>query len=475
LWTQREIRPTNQPGDLRVAHQLGRSDISGMAPQQFQTTIPIAAVPEQAWAAPNGAWYVATVESDGQRNPELTLTVWYVRPDGTASRLACQRATDGEAPFGSRSGVTLTAGAVVDGGMYVALEKPDRSWTVAAVDNPGASGNLHDGGTVDGSASTDGNAGIADAGPSGASCPAPGDAAAGSSGQLTEFQIPTPNGTPHRIIKGPDGALYFGQVQTRSLGRITTSGCITEFKLGVSPFSIVSGPNNYLWFTQTGIDSIGRMLVDGSLFEQLPIARGAQRPLDIALGADGNLWFTQSAPSAIGRMTLTGTVTEFPTPTASAGPRYVTLGPDGAIWFSEPEPGRIGRVDPTSNTITEFPIPGGLSVGRLVTGSDGSFWLTAAQAPATPKLMRLTTSGTTTEVPFPADRRLAALTVGPDGHLWMLDEPANRITRMSPTNGTFSDFPVPTPNAGLTDMAFGPDGNIWFTEIKTNKIGRLIP
>ena len=38
-----------------------------------------------------------------------------------------------------------------------------------------------------------------------------------------------------------------------------------------------------------------------------------------------------------------------------------------------------------------------------------------------------------------------------------------------------SEYPVPTPNAGLVKITAGPDGNIWFTERAANKVGRFTP
>lgn len=125
--------------------------------------------------------------------------------------------------------------------------------------------------------------------------------------------------------------------------------------------------------------------------------------------------------------------------------------------------------------MTEIPVPSGSRPSLLVTGPDGNLWSFGSQLAGSKTIIRLTPPNTFTEFPYPADRAASTLVSGPDGHLWMLDPPANRITRMSPVDRTFRDYPVPTPNAGLTQMTFGPDGNLWFTEINAGKIGRLIP
>lgn len=115
-------------------------------------------------------------------------------------------------------------------------------------------------------------------------------------------------------------------------------------------------------------------------------------PSRIVVGQDGNLWFTEQgsvgangccepmfpAPGKIGRITPSGVITEFPTPTNSAGsnvtnPAGIAAGPDGNIWWTEysyltrprgAEPGgllhggnRIGRIDLGTLTISEFDVP----------------------------------------------------------------------------------------------------------------------
>ena len=52
---------------------------------------------------------------------------------------------------------------------------------------------------------------------------------------------------------------------------------------------------------------------------------------------------------------------------------------------------------------------------------------------------------------------------------WRLS--ANKIARFAA--GRFEEFPVPTPNAGLTALAVAPDGAAWFTETRAHKLGRV--
>jgi len=40
-------------------------------------------------------------------------------------------------------------------------------------------------------------------------------------------------------------------------------------------------------------------------------------------------------------------------------------------------------------------------------------------------------------------------------------------------DGGFTEFPLPQPQAGITDLAIAPDGSVWFTELRAQKLGHL--
>ena len=64
------------------------------------------------------------------------------------------------------------------------------------------------------------------------------------------------------IMQGPDSALWFSEGAANKIGRITTSGSITEFSLPTPsrvPINIVAGPNTTVWFTEKSVQQIGRI------------------------------------------------------------------------------------------------------------------------------------------------------------------------------------------------------------------------
>ena len=143
----------------------------------------------------------------------------------------------------------------------------------------------------------------------------------------------------------------------------TFAQAITEFPIptpGGSPVGIVTGPDGNLWFTELFSGKIGRLSADGGPREFRVPTQGAWL-WSITAGPDGNLWFTEASVSGdvgtgkIGRITPLGVVTEFPTPSLLSAPQFITAGPDGNLWFTDTETSHIGKVT-TDGVITAFPV-----------------------------------------------------------------------------------------------------------------------
>lgn len=64
------------------------------------------------------------------------------------------------------------------------------------------------------------------------------------------------------ITTGPDGAIWFTEPYTNRIGRMTSSGALTEYAVPTAAAGlgrIVAGPNNTLWFTEVDANKIGRI------------------------------------------------------------------------------------------------------------------------------------------------------------------------------------------------------------------------
>ena len=95
-----------------------------------------------------------------------------------------------------------------------------------------------------------------------------------AAGAVTQYPLPALSGPlagPIGIVAGPDGALWFGAGSNTgnslvsSINRIATSGMITPFPVSGSPLDIAAGPDGALWFVLSNPDRIGRITTSGTI------------------------------------------------------------------------------------------------------------------------------------------------------------------------------------------------------------------
>jgi virginiamycin B lyase len=84
---------------------------------------------------------------------------------------------------------------------------------------------------------------------------------------------------------------------------------IRSAALAFTAVGITARPDGNLWFTERGPDKIGRITTSGEISE-LPLPTPESRPFGIPAGPDGNLWFTTE--HEIGRIAPAGQITEYP-------------------------------------------------------------------------------------------------------------------------------------------------------------------
>jgi virginiamycin B lyase len=129
-------------------------------------------------------------------------------------------------------------------------------------------------------------------------------------GRIDEFALPHPRSRPNGIVAGADGDLWFTELGSQRIGRMTPDGDLTEFALPAAglPMGIAAGPDGNIWVTVAEAHAICKIGPDGvaSAFF-LP---DNVYPSFIASGPDHNLWFTEP-DGRIGRLTLTGQLTQF--------------------------------------------------------------------------------------------------------------------------------------------------------------------
>lgn len=289
--------------------------------------------------------------------------------------------------------------------------------------------------------------------------------------ELSEFPL-AEGVSPFGIAQGSDGAMWFTERATDSVGRIEPDGTLGPWvvlETGADPTAIATGVDDAVWFTEQGTNRIGRIAPDGSLSE-FPVPTDSAAVAGITAGPDGAMWFTERSAHRIGRIATDGTISEFTLPSSLPGPLGITAGPDGALWFTEHRGNRIGRIT-TSGEVTEWPLPLAASVpSGIAAGPDGALWFTMRAAN---RIGRITTSGAITTYPVPtAASDPTAITAGWDGAMWFTGPDTDVIGRVT-LDGSITEFSLPIVGASPFSIAAGPDDAVWFTEGNASAIGRL--
>jgi virginiamycin B lyase len=276
------------------------------------------------------------------------------------------------------------------------------------------------------------------------------------------YRIPTSTSNPIKIVQGPDGNMWFTEVGTGNVARITPGGAISEFNVAAPSDQVIgvaAGPDGYIWFTVMVTGRIGKISPDGSDVRYWDLPPGSY-PIGIVAGPDGAMWFTESLANKVSRVTTSGTFTRYDVPSPGSQPSGICVGPDGALWFAEANASKIGRVT-TSGAFHEYtiPTPGSLP-SNIVAGSDGALWFNEMN---TNKIGKLTTGGVFHEVTVPTGgSQPDNLTSGPDGAIWFTEYFGNKIGRVSMAGGVLE---FPEAHNGPRGITAGPDGALWFLTI----------
>lgn len=170
-----------------------------------------------------------------------------------------------------------------------------------------------------------------------------------TNGHLSEYPVPTPlqNDQIVSLCIGSDGALWYTWFRSNHIGRMTLDGKGQDFTAPYIGGRIIKGPDGALWFTEvlpvaqwdqyvherTGF--IGRMTLSG-VYNEIPINLNLVVS-DIIAGPDGAIWFSAFDPAdstlKLGRLSASGDVTLYSTNEyGTAGSLAVA---PGAIWMLE--------------------------------------------------------------------------------------------------------------------------------------------
>jgi len=82
---------------------------------------------------------------------------------------------------------------------------------------------------------------------------------------VDEFRLPNRGSLPNGIVAGADGNIWFTELASRKLGRLSPAGDLTEYPLPAigTPLSIAAGPGGALWLTAPQAHAVCKITPDG--------------------------------------------------------------------------------------------------------------------------------------------------------------------------------------------------------------------
>jgi len=155
-----------------------------------------------------------------------------------------------------------------------------------------------------------------------------------SSGQFTEFPVPTAGAIAFDIAVDATGIVWFTEFGANQIGRLDPqTGVITETPVPGSPRGIAIATDGKVWFTERFSNAVGYLDPLTNAVTEILLAPGAG-PEGIAAAPNGSLWVTQSSAGNIAQVTASGVIAESRRIKGSE-PLGITVAANGDPWFAE--------------------------------------------------------------------------------------------------------------------------------------------
>ena len=176
--------------------------------------------------------------------------------------------------------------------------------------------------------------------------------------QIFPLPDPDPNSNPELngnfpiyIAAAPDGSMYFTNLLTSSVGRITPSGQLTFYQLpskygppnNARPIAVVVQPDGVAVVSEEAGHAYATITPDGTVTEY-PLTPSTAKAAALTYDTAGTLWIQYNTPDAIAEVQPNGSLTTYPIPTLNAVQHRITGGPDGSLWFTELNTDKVGHI-----------------------------------------------------------------------------------------------------------------------------------
>lgn len=307
----------------------------------------------------------------------------------------------------------------------------------------------------------------------------------GSSGVITEYQIPTSNSGPEAIIAAPNQVFWFTEFNSGKIGEVFgQNGTIHDFKAnatGVQPASLGLDKQGRIWFSDTSGHGSVWMLNPNTtpVFRRFNTITNNSFPLSIFIDQGNNTWFTEVTGDKIGEILYPSyTMVEYPFPKGSGPAGIARQNGTSLLWITETYANRIASFNMTDQSIHEFtPSQQIFSPLGIVLDKSNNVWFAEHGGssvdelfPSNQTLRKYPTSPPAGGYAYTAP---ATITIDAQGRLWFVEHLADRVGRLNPAFNKLDEFSGVAPGSYSVFDTIDPSGNYWFTENAANKIGMI--
>jgi virginiamycin B lyase len=295
---------------------------------------------------------------------------------------------------------------------------------------------------------------------------------------IREWAVPTPNAIPHDAAVGPDGALWFTEMNANKLGRFDEqAGTFNEIDLTTAdsgPHGLAIDNAGNVWFTANKKGYVGRMSPATGRAIQYPMPDPrAKDPHTPVFDRDGALWFTLQESSMVGKLDpKTGAMAFVSTPTPNARPYGIVLGADDAPYVCEFGTNKIARVDPGTMSVREYTLPEGARPRRIARAKSGALYYSDFERGKLGRLDPKTGRVEEWASPSGASSHPYGIAITPNGDVWYSESGVqpNTLVRFDPKREQFLAQAIPSGGGVVRNMAATADGRVYFTCSGTNHV-----
>lgn len=262
--------------------------------------------------------------------------------------------------------------------------------------------------------------------------------------QFDRYTIPTNNSNPYDLVYH-DGYVWFTEQAGNKIGRLnTTSGNITEYVVPTAnsgPSGIDVASDGTVWFVQKTGNKVARFNPGDQSFDEYPYVRSGAQPEEISVGNNA-VWFTIPNQNYTARFTpsngefLNVPVVDFGQASHPAG--GIAVDSSNMPWITAPTKDYIGRYAPGTlaywawKSVTSGDHPTGISISAE--GGVTKVWFVGTQGNRAGFLTATSTRGILSlqEQPLPsAGSQPRDIIVDDDGTAWITAPGTGHIVEWS--------------------------------------------